>query len=56
MDQSVVHSAKQGSFVPIFKGADLSRYVDITAVDRTLSEANFNPLASRDQNPLASRE
>ena len=52
MDQSVVHSAKQGSFVPIFKGQDLSRYVDITAVDRTMSDANFNPMASREQLPL----
>ena len=49
MDQSVIHSAKQGSFVPIFKGVDLSRYQDISAVDRTLSDANWNPHALREQ-------
>ena len=39
MDQSIVHSARQGSFVPFFKGADSSRYVDLSAIDKSISTA-----------------
>ena len=65
MDQSVIHSAKQGSFVPIFKGADVSRYMDISAIDKSTSTAGAvsiptipsrrDPVQLKSQDKLASK-
>lgn len=37
MDQSIVHSAKQGSFVPIFNQGNNSKYIDLSAIDKSIS-------------------